>query len=382
MLIEQGRLRQAVATFREAERLIVKLGAIALEHGVDSHYLAVGLGEVLREWNDLDAAERHLLKGVDELGGRLLLNATVLAERYMGLVWIYASRGEHARALATLDGLTEVARVRGYVPEVVERLAAARAQLALDGGDLNSAVDWADASGLAPEDAELPFPRELAYFALARVRIAQGRSDSGGPFLRMTERLLERLQRTAEAQGRERSVLETLVLRALTQQSRRDIRGAVGTLALALSLAQPEGYVRLFAAEGAAMAALLTDFVVVADQRRLAVSEVVLDYARSLLTVCRSPDGAMRIPQPEHPQTLQATRPIAGVALLLDPLTAREIEVLRLLAEGATNAAIAEDLVVSVGAVKRHVYHLCQKRGVQNRMQAVARARALRLLEY
>jgi ATP/maltotriose-dependent transcriptional regulator MalT len=176
---QQGRLRQVVTTFRDAERLVgLPLG---LEEMVDSHVYAVSLGDALREWNELDAAERYLLRGVDERGGRLTLNASMLTQGYAALARLNAARGENARALATLDDLAEVARRRGFVPELVEWRAAVRAELALAIGNLPEAAQWAEASSLTADDMELPFPREPAYLALARVRIAQGRSEPGGP---------------------------------------------------------------------------------------------------------------------------------------------------------------------------------------------------------
>jgi LuxR family maltose regulon positive regulatory protein len=274
------------------------------------------------------------------------------------------------------------------VPEVVEREAAERAQLAIAMGDIPAAVRWADTCGLSAEDQKLSFQREPAYLALARVRIAQCRGDPGGLFVRDAERLLEQLLADAVAKGRGHSVLEILVLRALAQRARRDLRGALGTLARALTLAQPEGYVRLFADEGAPMASLLTDLIEATAQRQLAVPADVLHYAHALVAACRSQDGS--VPAPSAPLQPSAQTPEGwgatqshlppGVPPLLDPLTERELEVLHLLVDGASNAAIAARLVVTVGTVKKHVHNVCSKLGAQNRTQAIARARALRLL--
>jgi LuxR family maltose regulon positive regulatory protein len=177
-------------------------------------------------------------------------------------------------------------------------------------------------------------------------------------------------------------VLEILVLRALAQRTRRDARSALGTLTRALALAQPEGYVCLFADEGAPMAALLTELFEAAERQRLTLSTSVLDYARALIAVCRSPEGGppLFMPHTHQDSAQEPPHPAPGVPPLLDPLTERELEVLRLLEDGASNAAIAARLVVTVGTVKKHVFNVCSKLGAQNRMQAVARARALHLL--
>jgi LuxR family maltose regulon positive regulatory protein len=283
-------------------------------------------------------------------------------------------------ALELLGTFAEMARQRGFTSELVEREAAVRAHLAIASGDLPTAVRWAEASGLTPDDAELPFRREPAYLVLARVRIAQGRADLAGPHLADALRLLGRLLADAEAKGRGHSVIEVHVLRALALQARRNTRGATGTLLQALTLAQPEGYVRLFADEGAPMAMLLTDLLQAAGQRRLAVPGVVLDYAGFLRAACRAHEGGTSTSQVAPQGEMWSPRSSADVPSLLDPLTERELEVLRLLAQGASNAAIAAALVVSVGTVKKHVFNVCRKLGVGNRTQAVARAQALHLL--
>jgi LuxR family maltose regulon positive regulatory protein len=317
---------------------------------------------------------------VDELGGQLVLPADVLALGYLALARLRWARAEPAAALHTLDTFTEMARRRGFTPELVERGAAVRAQLAIADGDVTTAVQWADASGLRSDDAELPFRREPAYLALARVRIAQGRGDAGGALLREAEHLLERWLADAEAKGRGHTVIEILLLRALAREVRRDIRGAVGTLLRALELAQPEGYIRLFADEGAPMASLLVHLIEAVAQRRLAVPPVVVEYARHLLAACRALDGHTSIPEVALEATTAASPSMVAVTPVLDPLTEREVEVLRLLAVGGSNATIADALVISVGTVKKHVFNLGRKLGTQNRTQAVARARALGLL--
>jgi LuxR family maltose regulon positive regulatory protein len=192
--------------------------------------------------------------------------------------------------------------------------------------------------------------------------------------------LLERLQADAEAKVRGHSVLEIALLRALTLHAQRATRPAVRTLIHVLTLASPQGYVRLFADESAPMATLLSELMDAAEQRRLSVPATLLDYARFLLAVCRAPNGGAPIRHTEPFNAAPLEQSLKGAAPLIDPLTEREVDVLRLLADGASNATIAAHLVVAVGTVKKHVYNVCRKLGVQNRTQAVARARALQLL--
>jgi ATP/maltotriose-dependent transcriptional regulator MalT len=150
------------------------------------------------------------------------------------------------------------------------------------------------------------------------------------------------------------SKLRTLALEALG-----DRRSALSTLQRSLLLAEQEGYIRLFVDEGAPMLVLL----------RLAYTRgIVPDYVATLLAAFDE----------QHPSVLplSAARPSG----LTEPLTEREREVLGLLLEGASNREIARRLVLSVNTVKRHVYNLCGKLGVQSRAQAIVRARTLNLL--
>jgi LuxR family maltose regulon positive regulatory protein len=238
-------------------------------------------------------------------------------------------------------------------------VAAARAQLELAWGNLAAAIRWADSSGLSTEDEDLSYPRESEYLALARVRIAQGRDDPQSPFLQEVLHLLDRLLRDAEAKARMNSVLEILVLRALALEAQGDRTAALSTLERALLLAEPEGYIRLFVDEGTPMLALL---------RQARERGIVPGYVTTLLSAFGEQNLSAL------PFTSARPSPLA------EPLTQREREVLRLLLAGASNRQIAQRLVLSVNTVKRHVYNLCGKLGLQSRTQVIARARTLNLL--
>jgi len=234
-----------------------------------------------------------------------------------------------------------------------------QAQVELARRNLAAASRWADASGLSTSDDDLSYLHEREYLTLARVRIAQGRDDPAGPFLQDALHLLQRLLQDAEAKARMGSALEILVLRALAHQAQGDRTAALTTLEQALLLAEPEGYMRLFVDEGTPMLALL----------RLAQARgMVPGYVATLLTAFGE--------QTRANPALHTARPSS----LVEPFTEREREVLRLLLEGASNREIARHLVISVNTVKKHVYNICGKLGVQSRAQAIVRARTLNLL--
>jgi LuxR family maltose regulon positive regulatory protein len=173
----------------------------------------------------------------------------------------------------------------------------------------------------------------------------------------------------AAAQGRTGSIIEIQALRALALAASGEDAGAVDTLARALTLACPQGYVRVFADEGAPMAALLGQLVA-AQRAQQAAARVPLGCLARLLRAFGGEDTA---PRPGQSTT-------AAVPGLVEPLTAREMEVLRLLAAGTPNQAIAEELVVALDTVKKHVSHVLGKLGAANRTEAVARARQLSLI--
>jgi LuxR family maltose regulon positive regulatory protein len=336
-----------------------------LQTSFGSFFYHFGLGDLLREWNDLEAAERHLLQGMALIKETLTVDPFVAMLGYTALARLQQARGNSREARATLDALARLAEQRHFPPHLLTQVTAVSAQLELAQGNLAAAIHWADTSGLSTENDDLSYPYEGAYLALARVRIAQsnnllghGNSETSS-FLLDTLQLLDRLLRDAEAKARMGSVVEILMLRALALEAQGNRTSALSTLERALLLAAPEGYIRLFVDEGAPMLALL----------RLAHARSrVPGYVATLL----------RVFEEQHVSALPPPSPRPGS--LVEPLTEREREVLRLLLAGASNREIARRLVLSVNTVKRHVYNLCGKLGVQSRTQAIARARALNLL--
>jgi LuxR family maltose regulon positive regulatory protein len=232
------------------------------------------------------------------------------------------------------------------------------AQVELAGGNLAAPIRWAEASSVSISE-ELRYQREREYLTLARVRIAQGRETPRGSFLPEVLVFLGRLLEDAEAKMRMRSVLEVLLLRALALQAQGDRIGAMTALSRALALAESEGFIRIFVDEGIPMVNLL---------RTAYQQNMSLPYVETLMKA----SGELMIADLYHSSS--------DSSLLIEPLTAREREVLRLLFEGASNRAIAEYLVLSVNTVKKHIYNICGKLGVQSRTQAIAKARTLNLL--
>ena len=353
----QGRLRQAAATYAQVMQVVP--GPEVLQTMYSSLFYYFSLGDLLCECNDLEAAERHLVQGMALVNGTLTLEPFVAILGYAALARLQQAQGNGREARATLDALAQVAGQRHFPPHLLTQVAAVRAQLDLAQGNVVAAIRWADTSGLSASDIDLPYARERDYLTLARVRLAQGRDDPAAPFLQDVLHLLDRLRESAEAKARMNSVLEILVLRALAQEAQGDQMAALSTLERALVFAAPEGYMRLFVDEGEPMLALL---------RLAQARSSVPGYVATLLPAFGEQQASTLPPPSPRPGSL------------VEPLTEREREVLHLLLAGASNREIAGRLVVSVNTVKRHVYNLCGKLGVQSRTQAIARARTLDLL--
>ena len=237
-----------------------------------------------------------------------------------------------------------------------------RARLQLAQGDLSAAARWARQRGLGPAD-EPGYPREPEYLVLARVLLAQ---DRPGPALA----LLKRLHAAAAAQRRTGSTIEILALLALASAAMGDEDAALGCLASALTYGFPQGYVRVFADEGPPMAALLGRLYAPQRAEQAAAHNVPLGYLSRVLRAF----GGKEVVEAAGRSTAQA---VLGLA---EQLTARELEVLVLLAAGAPNPRIAGELVVTLDTVKKHVSHLLGKLGAANRTEAVTRARQLGLI--
>jgi LuxR family transcriptional regulator, maltose regulon positive regulatory protein len=355
--VAQGRLRQAVATFEQAARVVPRQEDLQAMMGSPVYYF--GLAEVLRERNELNQAEHLLEQGLELVEGGLTAEGEVVALGYTSLARLQVARGNYSQALSALDTFTRTADARSFAPHLITRGTTLSANIELMQGNLKAATSWAEQCGIKDSDDDLSYQREREYLTLARIRIAQGREDPASSYLRDTFHLLDRRLQDAEAKARRSSFLEILLLQALTLSAQGERKTAISRLERALSLAEPEGYVRLFVDEGMPMRDLL---------RQAYSRGITPHYVAMLLAAFGEPVEGSEAWAPSHPD------------VLIEPLTKREREVLQLLAEGASNREIAQRLIVSTGTVKKYVYNICGKLGVQSRMQALVRARALHLL--
>ncbi len=346
MRIAQGRLHDAMRTYERGLELATGHGALVVRGAADMH---VGISEILRQRDDLAGAAQHLHQARD-LGEENGLPQNPYRSR-VAAAGIRQAEGDPEAALGLL---VEAGRLyaNDFSPDV-RPIDALKARVWIVQGRLSEATAWARENGLSAAD-DLIYVHEFEHITLARLILAQGARDRSDDRIGEAIDLLERLLAAAEDGGRTGSVIEILVVQALARRARNDAPGAQASLERAVALAEPEGYVRVVADEGQAMAALLR----LAAQQRDASS-----YLRRLLAATVTP--ASRAPVDQR---------------LIESLSERELEVLRLLESDMDGPDIARELTVSLATVRTHTGNIYAKLGVNNRRAAVRRAAELGLL--
>jgi LuxR family transcriptional regulator, maltose regulon positive regulatory protein len=352
----QGKLDAAAATYQQALEITAQPGQPTLPAAGVGY---VGLAEIAYQRDELDSALRYVTEGLAPC--RQLTYTQQLATGLAALAWIRQANGDPGGAREAMEEAGRAAPGPG-VASLLNPVPAQRARLLLAQGDIAAAARWTRERGLGAGDDPV-YPREREYLVLARVLLAQNRP---GPALA----LLGRLHAAAAAQNRAGSIIEIQALRALALAAAGAHDAAVDALTEALMLGCPQGYVRVFADEGPPMAALLARLVAAQKADEAAARGVPLGcLARVLRAFGERPaaPGAWRDGGPAVPG-------------LVEQLTTRELDVLRLLAAGAPNPQIARELVVSLDTVKKHVSHILGKLGAANRTEAVTRASQLGLI--
>lgn len=331
----QGRLRDARRTYERALERAEPDGGSPLRGAADLH---TGLAELSLETGDLDAAGDHLLRSVqlDDQGHGLPQNA---ARRRIVAALIREAEGDAQAGMGLLDE-AERHFIGEYFP-VWRPIQALKARFEIRQGRVDDATERLRESRVSAHD-ELDYLHEFERVTLARLLIARGETASA------VERL-ERLLTAAEAGGRARTVVEVFVLLAIGRRTTGDQAAALAAVKRALAMAEPEGYVRTFLAEGPPIVALLEAAV---------AHGISPTYAGRLLA---AGDRPRRQP-------------------LDDPLSERELEVLRLLATDLSGPDMARELVVGLSTVRSHTKSIYAKLGVNSRRAAVHRAGELGLL--
>jgi LuxR family maltose regulon positive regulatory protein len=262
---------------------------------------------------------------------------------------------------AAIDLLDEAKRfyIKTLIPHT-RPIDAIKARIYLKQGRLFKAEEWVNEQGLSVDDV-LSYLREFEHIILARVLLVEYQSNRDERVILEALRLLERLLKGAEAAKRMGSVLEILVTQILVYLAQGSTSQALTSMERALTLAQPEGYVRIFVDEGDLMRSLLLDFRVSSEKKPRGNDYELKEYVDKLLSAFTQSKNMLQ----------------SGLA---EPLSQRELEVLRLIAQGLSNREISERLFIALSSVKGHNQMIFSKLQVQSRTEAVARARELSLL--
>jgi len=296
----------------------------------------LGLARILYEWNDLDGAEQHgqqslqLEQQYDKVIDRFIICEVFLAR-------LKLAQGDVASAATVLAQADQSARSQNFMYRIPE-VAAEQVLMLLRQGNLEEAAHLAQVHQLPLSQARVYLAQEDMSSALA---------------------ILNRLRQQAEEKGWADELLKVMVLQAIAHHVHGEKEKAVQLLGVALALAEPGGFIRLFIDEGAPMAQLLSEAI---------AHGVMPDYASKLLAVFETEK------QHKSQTYLSHAQPI------VEPLSQRELEVLRLIAQGLSNHEIGKQLFLALDTVKGHNRRIYDKLQVQRRTEAVARARELGLL--
>ena len=349
-----GRLNQAMESLREAAQLATRKDGRQLPV---AGYAYVYMGGVFLEWNDLEAAKQYSLDGIKlcERVGYIMDQAVGYAT--LSRVKLAQNDWEGAEdALQKAEFLSQKMKSYIYVRRWVENC---KIRLWKAHDNLKAIDTWVNQSGLQVED-ELTFLRDIEHIILARALVALGQEQPESRYLDDALTMLAHLEDMTLDAGWIGKAIEVLVLQALALQASDEEDKALKALSKALSLAEPEGYVRIFVDEGPPMTALL----------RQAVSRGISPrYAGRLLGTLES-----------ELQDDTGERLIMAESNMIEPLSKRELEVLKMLTTDLSGPEIADQLHIALTTLRFHTRNIYGKLEVKNRRSAVRKAQEINLI--
>ncbi|MFK7806110.1 MAG: LuxR C-terminal-related transcriptional regulator, partial [Anaerolineae bacterium] len=349
--VAQGHLHEAVQIYKQSLQRFAEHKVPLFRFGENiQRGMYRGIGAIFCEQGDLEAAKQHIEKsqafseesGMEDISFMLFVVQAKLKR----------AQGDIENAIDLLEK-AQAYYSRGRMPDIAP-IGALKSRILIANGQLTKAEQWASEQSLAVGD-ELSYLREYDHLTFVRLLIARFRQDKTPSDLSDAQTLLSRLLAAAESDGRMRSVIECLVLQALANALDKNESAWEVPLRRALTLAQPQGYVRLFVDEGEPMFQHL-------QQLELENPEQKAYRDKLLAAFGVQPDKAIKS-QP-----------------LVDPLSERELEILSLIAAGLKNKEIAAELIISLNTVLYHTKNIYGKLGVNKRTLAVIKATELGLI--
>ncbi|MBK9925083.1 MAG: NACHT domain-containing protein [Anaerolineales bacterium] len=346
--ITQGRLHDAMQIYEQALQLAKENGTPTIRGTADMY---VGMSELEREYNDLHAATQHLLRSQKQ-GEHTGFPRHPYRWR-VAMARIKETQGDLQGAIELLDE-AEPLFVSDFFPNV-HPIASLKARVWIKQGELEKALAWARERKLSVDESP-SYLREFEQITFARILLAQYQSVP-------SISLLERLLKAAEEGGRVNSVIEILILQAFAYQMQEDIPAALSSLERALKLAEPEGYMRIFLTEGSNMAELI---------REIAKRGFLPSYTSKLVSAFEAERKGLEV------ETLPSATPASSS--MIEPLSQRELDILRLFKTELSGPEIAQELVIALSTVRTHTKSIYNKLSVNSRRAAVKRANELGLI--
>jgi LuxR family maltose regulon positive regulatory protein len=363
-----GRLHEAINTIEQLLQFVMDQGEPI---SLDTAELHRGFSELYLEQGNLEAAAQHLQRS-KELGDK----AELPVWRYRWCIaqaLLNETQGDLDGALALLDE-AERLYIRTPLPNM-RPISTMKARIWVAQGRLTKALEWVHEQGLSPDD-DLDYLHEYEHITLTKILITQYQNDRIDGSIQAATRLLERLLHAAQEGCRMRSEIEILVIQALAYQSQGNILLALSTMERALTLAEPEGYIRIFVIEGEPMMELLTKIELKSGTPHLK------GYILKLLSAFDNHKKFQYFgstPLEKNRSSFQIKQGFSPQPLI-EPLSERELEVLKLLRSELSGPEIARDRMVSLSTIRTHTQKIYAKLGVNNRRAAVRRAEELDLL--
>ena len=359
LLMNAGQMKRAQELYRRSLELAVDERGRPLPIAGKA---LLGLGELAREWNDLDGAEAYLRQAIDTM--KLYGDLGILVG-YLSLSRLAQHRGDLDGAWEYLEQSLHLAKQTESI-EIDDRITILQqVRLWLHTEDLHAAMGWMESTGLrtrplagseayqAMDDKQFFYLDLVERLTQIRVHLAAGEAETA---LEVSQAYLGH----TEKMGQMKRVIELLILKARAQFDLGRKSEALKTFGRALSMAEPEGFLRLFLDEGEPVAAILYEAL---------EAGITPEYAGRILAAFRS-----------EAQAADAAPGSGTGESLIEPLSDREIEVLTLIADGLTNQQVAQKLVLSLSTVKWHTSNIYGKLGARNRSQAAAIARSMGIL--
>lgn len=363
LLANRGYLHRAAAVYRQARQLgeleeDVLLGTTGVA--------CLGMGDVLREWNDLEAAEHILREGIQLCRQQISMPEAVL-EGTINLARVLLAKGDTQGMDAALRRAEEqIAELRlrsGDMRPITSDAVGCLVRLLLATGKVAAAAYWFDENWLDVDD-QLNYRHQTNNILLARLYLSQGRASDALD-------LLEKLTAAIDTKEQPRITLEALILKALAWQALGDAEQAAQTMARALSVAESEGYIRLFVDEGEPVRRLLET----AEGHDFSAA-----YVSQLLAALPEPASNRRVAALTALEPSEISRGGSGLPPFIEPLNERELAILRLMAVGLSNQEIADAQFLALNTIKWYSTRIYNKLNVSNRLQAAARAQELGII--